>query len=126
VRLLLDLFPLWLVVAIVLWLAGDHVYTLRDERRRLRSPEIDGTPLPAVDDPRWEWDGHELAARFGTAFVVQWHNVIFEGRTLGEWEAYAEAVRAPLMPREAEARAARALAAITEAATAAPQGRERG
>lgn len=82
---------------------------------RLRSWELNGIPLPAPDDPRWESDGSR-GLRIGKAFAVDplWDDVYFEGQRIGRWSIYVRAVMAPHQRRIAEERAARALAAIAE------------
>lgn len=105
-----SLFPIW---GFALVFGAHHVIAKRLEAARLRHPVLEGIPLPQTDDPRWEWDDHRQRASFGP-FEVQWIEVIFEGKTLGHWRAYTDAVRAPIKKRIEQAAAHRALAAIAE------------
>lgn len=103
----------------VLW-AGFKVHERIDLRRlavQLRTPEIGGIPLPAVDDPRWQEIGG--GASLGTphaGFMVTWcfGRISFQGQELGTWQGYADAVRAPLQREATRKLADRALAAIVD------------
>jgi len=93
---------------------------VRADRRfeRLRSWQLQGIPLPAPDDPRWKLTKHG-EAELGSFLVQEYLSefctggVYFEKHCLGNWRHYERAVMAPLRQQLQEARAARALAAIT-------------
>lgn len=77
--------------------------------RRLRSPEIDGVPLPAVDDPRWV---HEKTESILGKFTVdedylyeslaKTHAIYLNGKRLGYWDEYGKRFRAHLPQLEKE------------------------
>ena len=70
----------------------------RADGRWLRAPMIDGIPLPAVDDPRWEirGGGHKL----GIFEVEPLGYVRVDGRIVGCKRVYWEALQTRVNERE--------------------------
>jgi len=88
-----------------------HLYTKIADSRWLRSPMIDGIPLPHVDDPRWNSrpGRHVLGP-----FIVDWTGIALDGKIIGRRDCYFNALQARALEAERRALEKRALAALTE------------